>query len=128
MVSELIAAAIVYVIFGFILRFGKIPVMLLGLTDIYVAAVLIFNFDMPLKMFFIWFHIIKGLVSIGGSIGMGHYLDWMGWIDMLTGMSLITTTFNLYLIVFAIIAFFTVVTYILKLKRLFLVGILLGAF
>lgn len=33
--------------------------------------------------------LIKGLFSVIGGVATKHYLDWMGWIDLIAGLSLI---------------------------------------
>ncbi|MCW1296262.1 MAG: hypothetical protein OH319_01110 [Candidatus Parvarchaeota archaeon] len=47
-------------------------------------------------MLIMYLYIIKGSWSIFSSASVGYYYDWMGFVDMTTGISLLFAYYNVY--------------------------------
>ena len=69
-----------------------VVVLLLGIADI-IAAALLLNPGVFLTVAFIFgvLHLIKGISSIVGGILSGFLFEFMGAIDLLTGLALLFT-------------------------------------
>ena len=61
----------------------------------------------------LWFHIIKGALSLLGSISSGYFFDWMGGIDLLAGIAVLFRGTNL------LTTFFSIVMILLIIKGLY---------
>ena len=81
-----------------------IPVVL-GILDIVAGFLTLLSNDVVVGvfLFFGWFMLIKGLFSLISSMGQGYFLDWMGWIDLLTGITLLTAWNVPYIWVFCVL-------------------------
>ena len=64
-------------------------IVFLALLDILGGICLAFSWIGTLTSLIGLFILVKGLFSIVGSLASKYYFDWMGWIDLIVGMSLI---------------------------------------
>ncbi|NPA38372.1 MAG: hypothetical protein GXN99_01095 [Candidatus Nanohaloarchaeota archaeon] len=86
-------------------------VVMLSILDIITGLLYFYDKSVSsiLLIGLLWFHLIKGVLSLLGSISSGYFFDWMGTIDLLAGIAVlirgsnILTTFFSYVMILLII-------------------------
>ena len=73
-------------------------VAILSFLDVVGGTLLTFQIGGLLAVAFGLFHFFKGLFSIGSSFAMGYLFDWMGWIDLISGIGLFLFSENLFVL------------------------------
>lgn len=64
-------------------------VILLGILDIIATVALATDYLSGIAFYLGVIMLIKGLLSVGGSIASKYFLDWMGAVDLVAGVLLI---------------------------------------
>ena len=66
-------------------------VLILSLSDILTALVYFYDKDIVsiITITLLWFHVFKGTLSLIGSLFSRYYYDWMGAIDVLSGIAVV---------------------------------------
>ncbi len=73
-------------------------VAILSFLDVFGGALLTFQIGGLLAIAFGVFHTMKGIFSLLSSIGSGYLFDWMGWVDLITGLGLFLFSENIYVL------------------------------
>ena len=73
-------------------------VAILSFLDVVGGALLTFKVGGLLAIAFGLYHFFKGILSIGSSASTGYFFDWMGWIDLISGIGLFLFSENLFLL------------------------------
>ncbi len=71
---------------------SSIILILLGVLEIFAGAIVYFHY-FPIFVVFLWFgaiYIVKGIWSVVSSVAVGNFFDWMGAIDFLVGLTMIS--------------------------------------
>jgi len=82
-------------------------VLILSLLDLIAGGLLLLNLNYYVN-YVAAFMLLKGLFSIISSFGMGYWFDWMGFIDIITSISLFLFSFGLPASIFKTIAWLIV--------------------
>jgi len=79
---------------------------ILSLIDIFVGGIVFLNTGFIFKTlirYLAFFSISKGAWSLLSSTAFGYYFDWMGAIDLITGIALVLINFDIALSSYGII-------------------------
>ena len=73
-------------------------VAVLSILDILGGSLLIFRIGGLFAIAFGFFHTGKGIFSLGSSFLKRYFFDWMGWVDLITGIGFILFSENVYVL------------------------------
>ena len=90
-------------------------VVALSLVDVLTGWLYFYDKDISsfILIGLLWFHLIKGALSLLGSISVGYFFDWMGTIDFLAGIAVLFRGADI------LVGFFSVVMFGLILKGIY---------
>ncbi len=73
-------------------------VVILSILDVIGGSLLMFQIGGTLAIVFGLFHFFKGIFSIASSLSVGYFFDWMGWVDLITGLGLFLFSENVFVL------------------------------
>ncbi len=73
-------------------------VAILSFLDVVGGSLLTFQVGGLLAIAFGLFHFFKGIFSLGSSYAVGYLFDWMGWVDLITGVGLFLFSENVFVL------------------------------
>jgi uncharacterized membrane protein HdeD (DUF308 family) len=79
--------------------------ILLSAIDIVIGYCLMSSSLQSLFGYFTYIMLAKGILSVIGSLTANYLFDWMGYLDMITGIVLLMTTMKVSLAIFPTIGF-----------------------
>lgn len=81
--------------------------LILSAIDLLSGSLLLLNLNFFLN-YIAGIMILKGAFSLVSSIGVGYWFDWMGFIDVISGVALLLFAFGLPAAIFSTIAWIVI--------------------